>query len=71
VDLSAWQGLPLDAEVLAGATEAIMAAVTGLLEQIRGEPAPVPRWDPRLHDQPRFGDHRRSRRPAAGEGSPR
>lgn len=60
VDLAPWQGRPLDATVLAQATDAILDAITGLLEQIRGEKAPAERWDPRLHDQPLTGDFRRA-----------
>jgi 1-acyl-sn-glycerol-3-phosphate acyltransferase len=56
VDLSAYIGRPLDADTLRGATDAIMAAITGLLEQIRGESAPAKRWDPRDHDLPRTGN---------------
>jgi 1-acyl-sn-glycerol-3-phosphate acyltransferase len=59
VDLSPWRDKPLDAEVLAGATAAIVGAMTGLLEQIRGEPAPGVRWDPRVAGQPLTGDWRR------------
>jgi 1-acyl-sn-glycerol-3-phosphate acyltransferase len=66
VDLSPWQGRQLDAIVLAEATGVIMDAITGLLEQIRGETAPPERWDPRRHDQPLTGDFRRSRK-APGE----
>lgn len=40
VDLSAWQGKPLSAEVLRGATAAVMADITRLVEQLRGEKAP-------------------------------
>jgi 1-acyl-sn-glycerol-3-phosphate acyltransferase len=60
VDLSPWQGRPLDAAVLAEATEAILAAITGLLERIRGERAPAERWDPKRHDQPPTGGFRRA-----------
>jgi 1-acyl-sn-glycerol-3-phosphate acyltransferase len=58
VDLTPWQDRPLDAETLAGATEAILAAITRLLEEIRGERAPAQRWNPRQHGQPRVGDFR-------------
>jgi 1-acyl-sn-glycerol-3-phosphate acyltransferase len=61
VDLSPWQNRPLDAIVLAEATNAILAAITGLLERIRGEQAPAERWDPRRHHQPLTGDFRRAR----------
>jgi len=59
VDMSPWQGRPLDASVLADATNAILDAITELLEQIRGEKAPAERWDPRRHQQPLTGDFRR------------
>jgi 1-acyl-sn-glycerol-3-phosphate acyltransferase len=59
VDLSPWQDRPLDAVVLGEATAAIVRAITGLLEQIRGETAPRERWNPRTHDQPLTGDFRR------------
>jgi 1-acyl-sn-glycerol-3-phosphate acyltransferase len=69
VDLSPWQDKPLDAVTLTQATAAIVAAVTGLLEQIRGEKAPAERWDPRRHHQPLTGDwHRRDRQRAADGG---
>jgi 1-acyl-sn-glycerol-3-phosphate acyltransferase len=45
VDLSPWEGLPLRGEVLRAATAAIMTAVTALLEQVRGEQAPVEIFD--------------------------
>jgi 1-acyl-sn-glycerol-3-phosphate acyltransferase len=40
VDLSAWQGRDLTADVLRDATAAVMSAITEQLEQIRGEHAP-------------------------------
>ncbi|MGZ4612221.1 MAG: lysophospholipid acyltransferase family protein [Kineosporiaceae bacterium] len=62
VDLAPWQGRPLDATVLAQATDAILDAITRLLEQLRGEKAPAQRWDPRRHDQPLTGNFRRGAR---------
>ncbi len=47
VDLSDLYGRPLDTVVLREATERIMAAITGLLEEIRGEQAPPVRYDMR------------------------
>jgi 1-acyl-sn-glycerol-3-phosphate acyltransferase len=47
VDLSDLAGEPLTHELMDVATERIMAAITALLEQIRGEPAPAERFDPR------------------------
>lgn len=48
VDLSRWQGRPLTPEVLRGATDAVIADITRLLEEIRGRRAPVARFDPRV-----------------------
>jgi len=45
VDLDDLRGRPLDSETLRTATDRIMAAVTELLEQIRGEAAPAIRFD--------------------------
>jgi 1-acyl-sn-glycerol-3-phosphate acyltransferase len=61
VDLSAFAGQPLDVPTLRAATEVIMSAITGLLEEIRGEQAPAERWNPREHDQPRTGNPGRRR----------
>jgi 1-acyl-sn-glycerol-3-phosphate acyltransferase len=68
-----WAGSPVDLSAMAGrgqapatlraATDAILDAITLLLEGIRGESAPPHRWDPRQHGQPRFGDPRRPRQP--------
>jgi len=68
VDLTPWDGRPLDAVVLAEATNSILDAITGLLEQIRGEKAPADRWDPRQHQQPLTGDFRRAQRGGSKEG---
>ncbi len=67
VDLSRFLGRPLDGDVLHAATSAIMDAITGLLEQLRGESAPAKRWDPRDHDLPRIGDPRRRRSRRGGD----
>ncbi len=55
VDLSPWRGRPVTHELLAEATEAVMAEVTALLEQLRGETAPAVRWDPAAHGQSEIG----------------
>ena len=47
VDLSPWRGQPLTAEVLRGATNAVMAEVTKLVEQLRDAKAPATVHDPR------------------------
>jgi 1-acyl-sn-glycerol-3-phosphate acyltransferase len=61
VDLTAFQGRPIDGALLRAVTERIMAAITDLLEEIRGEQAPVVRFDPRDSELPRTGDPRRPR----------
>lgn len=55
VDLSAFQGRNLDAATLNEATGVIMDAITDLLADLRGEPAPEKRWDPSQHDQKETG----------------
>jgi 1-acyl-sn-glycerol-3-phosphate acyltransferase len=45
VDLSAYEGLPLSRETLRGATDDIMAAIAGLLGELRGERPPEERYD--------------------------
>jgi 1-acyl-sn-glycerol-3-phosphate acyltransferase len=69
VDLSDLRGREQTIPLLREATDRIMAAITGLLEQIRGEPAPARRFDPREHGVPEYGDPRSARRGA--DGSPR
>lgn len=63
VDLSEFMDRPVDAELLHAVTEKIMAAITVLLEQIRGEKAPAVRFDPRRAGLPTTGDPARARRP--------
>jgi 1-acyl-sn-glycerol-3-phosphate acyltransferase len=60
VDLNDLRGREQTPEVLAEATERIMAAITAELETIRGERAPAERFDPRKAGVPEYG------RPAAG-----
>ncbi|MES1212230.1 MAG: 1-acyl-sn-glycerol-3-phosphate acyltransferase, partial [Leifsonia sp.] len=65
---SRWHGRQGDAAALAEATLAVMQAITRLLEGLRGETAPVKRWDPAEHGQTEFGRIRegkksRQRRP--------
>jgi 1-acyl-sn-glycerol-3-phosphate acyltransferase len=56
VDLSAYAGKELTPELLAAATEQVMAAITALLEEIRGERAPAKRFDSRAAGMPEFGN---------------
>jgi 1-acyl-sn-glycerol-3-phosphate acyltransferase len=46
VDLSAYAGQPLTRDVLRAATATVMADITALLAQLRGEPAPAAPFDP-------------------------
>jgi 1-acyl-sn-glycerol-3-phosphate acyltransferase len=55
VDLSPWRGKPVTHELLAEATDAVMGEVSALLAQLRGEPAPLERWDPSAHGQSETG----------------
>jgi 1-acyl-sn-glycerol-3-phosphate acyltransferase len=56
VDLSDLAGQEITIELLATATERIMAAITGLLEEIRGERAPLERFDSRTAGLPEYGN---------------
>ena len=55
VDLSAFRGKPLTASALAEATDLVMAAVTALLADLRGETPPPERWDPAKKNQKETG----------------
>ena len=55
LDLSKFEGKPLDGRALAEATGMLMDAITDLVEQLRGQTAPVKRWDPADHGQTEFG----------------
>ena len=55
LDMSRWAGRPLDSATLSEATLHVMQAITALLEGLRGETAPVERWDPAAHGQSEFG----------------
>ena len=47
VDLDDLLAQPRTPEVIAQATDRIMAAITALVEELRGESAPAERFDPR------------------------
>ncbi|MGX5696203.1 lysophospholipid acyltransferase family protein [Agromyces soli] len=55
LDLSAYAGRPLDQATLTAATAELMDAITALLAELRGEPAPAERWDPVSHGQKETG----------------
>jgi 1-acyl-sn-glycerol-3-phosphate acyltransferase len=64
VDLRRFGGAEVTADVLKQATDQVMADLTGLVEQIRGERAPAERWDPRENGQSVTGNP--NRRPERG-----
>lgn len=55
IDLSAYSGRPLDSSTLNEVTTVIMNGITAQLEDIRGEKAPLERWDPAKHNQKETG----------------
>ena len=55
LDLSRWADAPRTGATYAEATEAVMVAITALLEGLRGESAPAERWDPAAHGQTETG----------------
>lgn len=63
VDLDDLREAELTPAVLREATARIMAAITRLLEDIRGEQAPVERYDPRAHGVKQIGNPHRDKRP--------
>ncbi len=59
VDLTDFEGQPLTAEVLHAATDRIMAAITALVEDLRGEEAPAERFDPKSSGVSEIGNFHR------------
>jgi 1-acyl-sn-glycerol-3-phosphate acyltransferase len=55
VDLSEFEGRPLDKATLTAATAVIMDAITALLATLRSEQPPAERWDPAAHNQTKHG----------------
>lgn len=70
VDLTDLYARPLDGATLQEATSRIMAAITALLEQLRGEVAPAERFDPRAAGVADTGNPMRPgpRRPSTPKG---
>jgi hypothetical protein len=62
VDLSNLQDKPLTDVVLRQATDRIMAAITDLVEELRGEKAPAVRFDPRVSGVNEIGNPNKPRR---------
>lgn len=61
VDLSKWKGKSSDPVAVEEATEAIMDEITRLLVEIRGEPAPTVRFDPKKSNLPRTGNFKKKK----------
>lgn len=55
LDLDKYRGRPLDQRIVTEATKELMDAITALLVELRGEPAPAEQWDPSKHDQSETG----------------
>ncbi|MCW3494244.1 lysophospholipid acyltransferase family protein [Microbacterium sp. SSM24] len=55
VDLSGFASTETQPAALIAATDIVMADVSGLLSELRGEPAPAERWNPSDHGQKETG----------------
>ena len=66
VDLSDLTTRPPSAAEVRVATERIMQAITDLLAELRGEAAPVERFDPRKHGISQIGNPKKKSRPDDG-----
>lgn len=62
VDLSPWRGKHEDPQALVEATAAIMAALTAMLEEMRGEKRPPLIFDPHTSSLPRTGNFKKKSR---------
>ena len=62
VDLSDLMDKPVTSEVLHEATDRIMAAVTALVEELRGEKAPAVRFDPKTSGVTEIGNPNKKKR---------
>lgn len=69
VDLDDLRGRPLTNEVLHEATDRIMAAITALVEDLRGGHAPAERFDPRKAGMRETGNPRKPPRDKGARGS--
>ncbi|MBC7462834.1 MAG: 1-acyl-sn-glycerol-3-phosphate acyltransferase [Actinobacteria bacterium] len=60
IDMSAWYGKEDDQGALAEATAHIMKTLTIMLEDIRGERAPIEVFDPHTSELPRTGNYKKA-----------
>jgi 1-acyl-sn-glycerol-3-phosphate acyltransferase len=66
VYLSDLKGKPITGEVLHEATDRIMAAITELVEELRGESAPAVRFDPKQSGVTEIGNPKKAKRGKLG-----
>lgn len=66
VDLGELKGKPITGEVLHEATDRIMAAITELVEELRGELAPAVRFDPKQSGVTEIGNPKKAKRGKLG-----
>ncbi len=66
VDLSDLMGKPLTSDVLREATDRIMAAITEIVEELRGEKAPAVRFDPKASGVSEIGNPKKAKRRERG-----
>lgn len=55
IDLSQFEGKPVDQRAISAATKLLMDEITQLLSGLRGEEPPKERWNPADHDQTETG----------------
>lgn len=55
MDLSAYQGMPVDGKMINEITDKLMVEITKLLTQLRDDQPPAERWDPSKHQQSETG----------------
>lgn len=68
VELDDLRVKPVTRETIITATSRIMDDLTALVAELRGEPAPAQRFNPRAEGVSTTGDPRRARKSAAGDG---
>jgi 1-acyl-sn-glycerol-3-phosphate acyltransferase len=62
LDLSAWKDQQDDPQAIEEVADLIMDEITKLLEVLRKEKAPTPRFDPKKSDLPRIGNFKKARK---------
>jgi hypothetical protein len=62
IDLSDYRKRQLNPDELNEATKLVMQTVTELVEELRGEKAPLELWDPAKAGQPTSGNFKKARK---------